>query len=740
MARLGLGVPMVLAATVIWAQETAEIDMTDPAAVVEAYLQACRQADAKTMMSLILPDEAKLPQLQEMADGLAQQRERGVGFLDYLTDFLLLPVGVEWERQVGEGAAEGGETRFAIKTSAVFEETVVLARQEDGTWRVKLIDSLNASSDDGTSMLARNLVGSPRGGRGQDPSVWASQRNLRELAQAMMEYAGDHNNRLPLADRWVDELEGYILDHSRFKCPTKPDLEYGYAMNEALSGKPLPDDWETRRTMVVLFESLAGERNAHARVEEPPNLESPRADGTIVVATADGNATVLRPGESLVGRLEAQQAIGTCRDHLEQLVRAARKFALDHDGLLPGADRWEQDLAPYAEPVTVRQDDRQDEWKSREKLRALYKAFEEYARDHGVLPEVERWTEEIEPYLLDPVAFKCPALPDLEYGYAMNEELSGQPLPAGWQARQATLLLFEWAGGERNARATPLQLAQADPPRASGTRVVTAANGQAATLPGDVTFEELMQADELAQTCRDHLAKLAAALRKFVREHEGVLPAAETWQDDLAVYLLEIGDPGGLFTCPAAPELGFAYAYNEETAGKRVAELPEGGRTVVFFESDLNVPNAHAPAPEAGGGPPRHMASWNDAGGVFAHLAYLDGSAEYGRPRRATERHPAPLAPLLLCPAAPDIQHAYAINRAVAGKKASDLTDHERTVLFFESDLNVPNAVGDPETDAAAPPRHSSPGSGDDRSFSHFGYLSGQTNTVYAAAAEATRE
>jgi hypothetical protein len=548
----------------------------------------------------------------------------------------------------------------------------------------------------------------------------------------MVQYAGDHDNTLPPADRWVDELEGYLLDHSCLKSPTKPDLECGYAMNEALSGQPLPDDWERRRTMVVLFESLSGERNAHAGVEDPSKLESPREDGTIAIATADGNATVLGPGESLVARFEQEQAINTCREHLHQLVRAARKFALEHEGRLPGADTWESDLAPYIDPVTVRQDDRQDEWRSREKLRALHKAFQEYAKEHGALPDANRWTDEIEPYLLDPVAFKCPALPDLEHGYAMNEELSGQPLPAGWQARQATLLLFEWTGGERNAHATPLQLAQADPPRPSGIRVVMAATGQVVGLPNDMTFEELIQADGLAQTCRDHLAKLVAALRKYVREHEGVLPAAETWQDDLALYLLETGDPEDLFTCPAAPELAFAYAYNEEVAGKRVADLPQGGRTIVFFESDLNVPNAHAPAPKTGGGPPRHMGSWNDAGGAFAHLAYLDGSAEMGRIQPVTESRPGPLALLLTCPAAPDIQHAYAINREVAGRKASDLADHGRTVLFFESNLNVPNAAGDPQKDAAAPARHSSPGSPGRPRFNHFGYLAGHTDTVEA--------
>ncbi len=740
MARLVLIVVTVMVGAVAPAQDAAEIDMTDPAAVVQAYLRACRDGDDKTVMSLILPDEAKLPQLREMAAASEEQRRGIPDFVNYLGELLLLPIGVEWDRELGAGATEGGEARFPFKTAAVFEGTVVLARQEDGTWRVKLIDSLRASARGGESALAANLTGSPRGAPGQDSSAWESQRNLRELAQAMVQYAGDHNNTLPPANRWVDELERYVLDPSRFKSPTKPDLEYGYAMNDELSGKTLPDDWSERRAMVVLFEWLGGERNAHAAAGDLSTLKSPREDGTIVIATADGDATILQPGQSLAERFEAEQATSTCSGNLQQLVRAARKFAVDHDGLLPSADTWESDLAPYIDPVTVRQDDRQDEWRSREKLRALYKAFQEYAKDHGALPEADRWTDEIEPYLLDPVAFKCPALPDLAHGYAMNEELSGQALPAGWQARQATLLLSEWTGGERNAHATPLQLAQADPPRPSGIRVVMAASGQAVSLPNDMTFEELIQADGLAQTCRDHLAKLVAALRKYVREHEGGLPAAETWQEDLALYLLEIGDPGDLFTCPAAPELDFAYAYNEEIAGKRVAELPEGGRAIVFFESDLNVPNAHAPAPKTGGGPPRHMGSWNDAGGVFAQLAYLDGSAETGRMQPVTESRPGALALLLTCPAAPEIEHAYAINREVAGNKAADLPDHERTVLFFESNLNVPNAAGDPGRDAANPPRHASPRSGDDRRFNHFGYLAGQTNRLYLPAPEATRE
>ena len=58
-----------------------------------------------------------------------------------------------------------------------------------------------------------------------------------------------------------------------------------------------------------------------------------------------------------------------------------------------------------------------------------------------------------------------------------------------------------------------------------------------------------------------------------------------------------------------------------------------------------------------------------------------------------------------------------------------ELTDHEDIVLFFGSDLNVPNAAGDPNQDAPAHARHVNEWDG--RRINQVAYLSGSTGNRY---------
>jgi hypothetical protein len=58
------------------------------------------------------------------------------------------------------------------------------------------------------------------------------------------------------------------------------------------------------------------------------------------------------------------------------------------------------------------------------------------------------------------------------------------------------------------------------------------------------------------------------------------------------------------------------------------------------------------------------------------------------------------------CPAADQIEFAYAINAEIAGKDARELRGHDRITLFFECDKNVMNASGDPMVDGPSPARH----------------------------------
>lgn len=59
---------------------------------------------------------------------------------------------------------------------------------------------------------------------------------------------------------------------------------------------------------------------------------------------------------------------------------------------------------------------------------------------------------------------------------------------------------------------------------------------------------------------------------------------------------------------------------------------------------------------------------------------------------------------VFVCPEAHDLGSGYALNKALAGKRLSDIRDQSRTVLIYESDLGW-NGAGGPET-VRRPVRH----------------------------------
>jgi hypothetical protein len=206
----------------------------------------------------------------------------------------------------------------------------------------------------------------------------------------------------------------------------------------------------------------------------------------------------------------------------------------------------------------------------------------------------------------------------------MNAALSEQPLPQDWNARRGLLLFFEWPGGQRNASAMPQELAAAKSFRPDASIAVLDATGNARAIQEGTNWDDLVVGVEHSNTCHNHLNKLAQAARKFARDNDGRLPGRDTWEADVSLYLMGDAEGEDAFRCPAAPDLDRAYAINEEIAGKGARELSGHDSLVLFFESDLNAPNAtglpERDAPVAG----RHVDEWN--GGRTNNVVYLSGT------------------------------------------------------------------------------------------------------------------
>ncbi len=110
--------------------------------------------------------------------------------------------------------------------------------------------------------------------------------NEKQIALAMIMFAGEHDGRLPDASRWTEEIMPYAKNERILHCPedtSKAGSSYG--MNAALSGKKL-DEIPNPSETVLLFET------AHPGPSPsggPGSVVAPRHPGGNNFAYADGH-------------------------------------------------------------------------------------------------------------------------------------------------------------------------------------------------------------------------------------------------------------------------------------------------------------------------------------------------------------------------------------------------------------------------------------------------------------------
>ena len=89
-----------------------------------------------------------------------------------------------------------------------------------------------------------------------------SQLNLKRIALGIIQYVQDHNNTLPDAAHWADEIMPYVKSEAIFHDPSAPDTQkWSYAYNSTLSHQPL-SKLDAPADTVMLFESTTGTKNA----------------------------------------------------------------------------------------------------------------------------------------------------------------------------------------------------------------------------------------------------------------------------------------------------------------------------------------------------------------------------------------------------------------------------------------------------------------------------------------------
>ena len=412
-----------------------EVDRTDPAAVAAAYVEACRTGDVKTALSLIHPDDPLRMMLSEAAQEMGGDMTRGgFTFTRVFAEFMFVPVEFGFESgDVAVQQGEDGATQVVARRTWVTDQKFVMAQAEDGTWSIKVAESIAATTGEDSSFLAMQSSGGP--GAGMNP--YESEGRLRRLAGAFSEYARAHDGLLPPAASWCDAIDEYVLDPELFECPALPEQEYGYAMNVLADEAELPDDWEGRRDLILLFEWRDAERNASAMPEEAVDMESPWPDGSVTMVDASENPRRVAAGMTLEDMAAAKQSRETCENHIRAFTNAALDFARDNDGLLPGPGTWQDDLALYLLEETGVQD-----------------------------------------------IFRCPSAPDLDFAYAINSEIAGMDATE-IRGHDRVILFFESDLNVPNAAGDP----DTDVPPAGRHAIEwgTGLRNEASFLGGDTT-------------------------------------------------------------------------------------------------------------------------------------------------------------------------------------------------------------------------------------------------------------
>jgi prepilin-type processing-associated H-X9-DG protein len=123
--------------------------------------------------------------------------------------------------------------------------------------------------------------------------------NMKQLGLAAMMYAQDWDETLP-SEEWPQQLQPYLKNTQVLKCPSAPEREVAFALNQAVAGAKLAD--VKRPGEVVLFFETGGPEDIPFGGPDFVPTE-PRHGGQVTVGFVDGHAQLVPP-DKLRGLLQ----------------------------------------------------------------------------------------------------------------------------------------------------------------------------------------------------------------------------------------------------------------------------------------------------------------------------------------------------------------------------------------------------------------------------------------------------
>lgn len=192
--------------------------------------------------------------------------------------------------------------KFAVKDALPDNANIVLVRAQPPGAAAPLQIKIVITPDPATHTPRLDIMDSmnvtdPRGlemSRVRSEQI-VSASNEYQIALGIIQYVQDHNEMMPDAGRWVDEIMPYVKSEAVFHDPKAPDgQQWSYAFNKALSGRSLAQISDPAAT-VMIFESTLGTKNATDTGQSVPH-PGWHQNGTDY-GFADGHAKWLHDGE-----------------------------------------------------------------------------------------------------------------------------------------------------------------------------------------------------------------------------------------------------------------------------------------------------------------------------------------------------------------------------------------------------------------------------------------------------------
>jgi len=194
-----------LAAWPVLAQQPPAADRGKPEEVGKAYLEACRQGDRQAAAAFLTEEIGK--QVGSLMEGAPPEFSLDA----FITELLLMPIT---RRNVtytpGELVVEGDTARLPVTATVTLPQTLVLHKGADGNWIVDLEQSVIASTGLPESQFLQSR---------QKAEAQACLSNLKQMGLAVLMWAQDHDEMLPPAENWTEELDIYVKNRDVFRCP-----------------------------------------------------------------------------------------------------------------------------------------------------------------------------------------------------------------------------------------------------------------------------------------------------------------------------------------------------------------------------------------------------------------------------------------------------------------------------------------------------------------------------------------